>query len=232
MHSFALIRKGGVHMARENKIMSIAQAISHIQNEDRIMVGGFGLRGGPDAIVDALIETDLKDLTIISNDLGSPHIGLGKLLDRHMIKTCIGSFYNWNRDLIAAYNSGEVSVTLVPQGTFIEAIRAAAYGIPAFYTPTAYGTILAEGHETRQFGGRGCILQEAIGADVALVKAIRADRLGNLEFHKTARNFNPTMAMAATYTIALVDEIVEIGALDPEDIQVPHIYVNAIVQEE
>lgn len=218
-------------MERENKHMSISRAISRIKDGDRIMVGGFGLRGGPDAIVDALVETDLKDLTIISNDLGSPHIGLGKLLDRHMIKTCIGSFYNWNKDLIAAYNSGEVEVTLIPQGTFIEAIRAAAYGIPAFYTPTAYGTELAAGHDTRIFNGRGCILQEAIGADVALIKAKKADRLGNLEFHKTARNFNPTMAMAAKYTIALTDEVVETGELDPEDIQVPHIYVNAIVQE-
>ena len=217
-------------MERENKITSIPQAISKIKDGDRIMVGGFGLRGGPDAIVDALVQTELKDLTIISNDLGSPHIGLGKLLDRHMIRRCVGSFYNWNRDLIAAYNSGEVDVELIPQGTFIEAIRAAAYGIPAFYTPTAYGTDLAAGHETRVFHGRGCVLQEAIGADVALIKAQKADRLGNLEFHKTARNFNPTMAMAATFTIALVDEIVEIGDLDPEDIQVPHIYVNAIVQ--
>lgn len=219
-------------MAKENKIMTIEQAVSHIKSGDRIMVGGFGLRGAPDPAVEALVKTDVKDLTIISNDLASPGIGLGKLLQNNMIKGCIGNYYNWNPEAIAAYNEGRISITLVPQGTFIEAIRAAAYGIPAFYTPTAYGTELAEGHETRVFNGRGYILQEAIHADVALVRAHKADRLGNLVFYKTARNFNPTMAMAAKYTIAIVDEIVEPGEIDPEMIQVPHIYVNAIVKGE
>jgi len=219
-------------MARENKIMSIAQAISHVKSGDRIMVGGFGLRGAPDALVDELVKTDVRDLTLISNDLASPHIGLSKLLDKKMLKACIGNYYNWNPDLIDAYNRGEIEVTLIPQGTFSEAIRAAAYGIPAFYTAAGYGTELAEGHESREFNGRGYLLQEAIPADVALVKAYKADKLGNLVFYKISRNFNPTMAMAATYTIALVEEIVEIGALDPENIQVPHIYVNAIVKEE
>jgi len=219
-------------MARENKIMSIEQAVSNIKSGDRIMVGGFGLRGAPDAVVAELVKTDVKDLTIISNDLASPGIGLGQLLDNGMIKACIGNYYNWNTDAIKAYHEGKIDITLIPQGTFIEAIRAAAYGIPAFYTPTAYGTELAEGHESRIFNGRGYILQEALHADVALVKAYKADKLGNLIFYKTARNFNPTMAMAAKYTIALVDEIVEVGELDPEMIQTPHIYVNAIVKGE
>lgn len=219
-------------MARENKIMSIEQAVSNIKSGDRIMVGGFGLRGAPDAVVAELVKTDVKDLTIISNDLASPGIGLGQLLDNGMIKACIGNYYNWNPDAIKAYHEGKIDITLIPQGTFIEAIRAAAYGIPAFYTPTAYGTELAEGHESRIFNGRGYILQEALHADVALVKAHKADKLGNLVFYKTARNFNPTMAMAAKYTIALVDEIVEVGELDPELIQTPHIYVNAIVKGE
>lgn len=219
-------------MARENKIMSIEQAVSNIKSGDRIMVGGFGLRGAPDAVVAELVKTDVKDLTIISNDLASPGIGLGQLLDNGMIKACIGNYYNWNPDAIKAYHEGKIDITLIPQGTFIEAIRAAAYGIPAFYTPTAYGTELAEGHESRIFNGRGYILQEALHADVALVKAYKADKLGNLVFYKTARNFNPTMAMAAKYTIALVDEIVEVGELDPEMIQTPHIYVNAIVKGE
>ncbi len=219
-------------MARENKIMSAEQAVAHIKNGDRIMVGGFGLRGAPDPLVEALVKTGVKDLTIISNDLASPHIGLGQLLDNKMVKGCIGNYYNWNKDAVAAYYAGELPITLIPQGTFIEAIRAAAYGIPAFYTPTGYGTDLAEGHETREFNGRGYILQEALHAEVALVKAYKADKLGNLIFYKTARNFNPTMAMAAAYTIAIVDEIVEPGELDPETIQVPHIYVNAIVKGE
>jgi 3-oxoacid CoA-transferase A subunit len=218
-------------MARENKIMTAKQALSHVKDGDRVMVGGFGHRGAPELLVEALAETGVKDITLISNDLASPDVGLGKLLAHKMLKGCIGNYYNWNKDAVAAYYAGELPITLIPQGTFIEAIRAAAYGIPAFYTPTGYGTELTAGHETREFNGRGYILQEAIHGDVALVKAYRADKLGNLVFYKTARNFNPTMAMAATYTIALVDEIVEPGELDPELIQVPHIYVNAIVKE-
>jgi len=217
-------------MARENKIMSVGQAVSHVRSGDRVMVGGFGLRGAPDPLVDALVETGVTNLTIISNDMASPHIGLGKLVDHKMVKAAIGSYYNWNRNFIAACNRGEIQVTLLPQGTFVEAIRAAAYGIPAFYTPTGFGTELAKGHDTRYFNGRGYLLQEAIPGDVALIKAYKADTLGNLTFYKTARNFNPAMAMAATYTIALVDEIVEAGELDPETIVVPHIYVNAIVK--
>lgn len=219
-------------MGWDNKVTAIAHAIAKVKSGDRVMVGGFGLRGCPDALIDALVETDVHDLTIISNDLGSPHKGLGKLLDKGMVKACIGSIYNWNRDLVDAHNRGEIEVTLIPQGTLAEAIRAQAYGIPAFYTPTAYGTDLAEGHENRIIHGRGCILQEAIGADVALVRAFRADRLGNLVFRKTARNFNPDMAMAADYTIAFVDEVVDAGKLDPEAIHVPHIYVDAIVTGE
>ena len=218
-------------MARENKIMSAKQAIAHIKDGDRIMVGGFGLRGAPDMLVEELVKSGVKDLTIISNDLASPHIGLGKLLDNKMLKGLIGNYYNWNKDAVHAYYAGDLPIKLIPQGTFIEAIRAAAYGIPAFYTPTAYGTDLAEGYETREFNGRGYILQEALHAEVALVKAYKADKLGNLIFYKTARNFNPTMAMAADYTIVCVEEIVEPGELDPEMIQVPHISVNAIVKE-
>ncbi len=217
---------------RENKIMTIPEAISHVRNGDRIMVGGFGLRGGPDALVEELVRSGLSDLTIISNDMASPGIGLGKLVDNHRVSHAVGTYYNWNRVFIDAVNRGEIQVTLLPQGTFIEAIRAAAFGIPAFYTPTGFGTDLAEGHETRYFNGRGHILQEAIHADVALIKAHKADKLGNLTFYKTARNFNPPMAMAAKYTIALVDEIVEIGELDPETIVVPHIFVNAITKGE
>lgn len=218
-------------MKRADKIVSVEEAMSHIRDGDRIMVGGFGLRGNPDGLIDALAASGRKDLTIISNDLGAPGEGLGQLLTNGQLKALIGSYYNWNPEAIEAYNRGELQVTLVPQGTLAESIRAAGAGIPAYYTPTAAGTDLAAGKETREIGGTLCVLEHAIYGDVALVKAWKADRLGNLVYCKTARNFNPAMAMAARYTIALVDEIVEPGELDPESIVTPHVYVNAIVKE-
>ena len=211
--------------------MTIAQAMEHVQDGDRVMVGGFGLRGTPDQLVDALVATNKKDLTIISNDLGSPNVGLGKLLTNRMIKGLIGNYYNWNPDAVEAYNRGEIQVKLIPQGTFAESIRAAGVGIPAYYTLASAGTPLGEGKETRVYNGRTYVLEEAIHADVALIQAYKADKLGNLVYCKVARNFNPAMAMAADYTIALVDEVVEVGELDPEAIVTPHIFVNAIVKK-
>lgn len=216
---------------RINKIMDIRDAVSRIKDGDRVMVGGFGLRGTPDALVDALVEHGAKDLTIISNDAGSPGIGIGKLLRNNQVKNMIGNYYNWNTDVADAFNAGKLGVTLVPQGTFAEAIRAAGAGIPAFYTATCAGTQLAKGKETKQFDGKTYVLEKAIHADAALIRAYKADTLGNLVYCKTARNFNPSMAMAAKYTIALVEEIVESGKLDPECIVTPHIFVNAIVKE-
>ena len=195
------------------------------------MVGGFGLRGTPDELVEGLLATGKTDLTIISNDLGSPNIGLGKLLTSKMVKGLIGSYYNRNPDAIMAYNNGEITVKLVPQGSLAEAIRAAGVGIPAFYTLASAGTLLGEGKETRVFNGKTYVLEEAIHADVALIQAYKADKLGNLVYCKVARNFNPVMAMAADYTIALVDEIVEVGELDPEVIVTPHFFVNAVVKK-
>lgn len=214
-----------------SKIIGIAQAVGRIRDGDRVMVGGFGLRGCPYALVDALVAHGAKELTVISNDLGSPGIGLGKLLANGQIKALIGNYYNWNPDVIEAYHRGEIQITLIPQGSFAESIRAAGYGIPAYYTLASAGTSLEEGKETRQFDGRTYVLEKAIHADVALVKARCADRLGNLTYCKVARNFNPLMAMAAKYTVALVDEIVEPGELDPEIIVTPHIFVDAIVKE-
>ncbi len=216
---------------RKNKVMTIAQAMEHVKDGDRVMVGGFGLRGTPDALVDALVATNKKDLTIISNDLGSPNVGLGKLLTNKMIKGLIGNYYNWNPDAVEAYNRGEIQVKLIPQGSFAESIRAAGVGIPAYYTLASAGTPLGEGKETRIYNGKTYVLEEAINADVALIQAYKADKLGNLVYCKVARNFNPAMAMAADYTIALVDEIVEVGELDPEEIVTPHIFVNAIVKK-
>lgn len=213
-----------------DKLLTAEEAIRHICDGDRIMIGGFGLRGCPDELVDELVRSNKKELTIVSNDLGSPNQGLGRLLTNGQIKGLIGSYYNWNPEAIEAYNKGEISVTLVPQGTLAESMRAAGMGIPAYYTPTSAGTDLEKGKEVRESNGRKYVLEEAIHTDVALIRAKKADTLGNLVYSKTARNFNPVMAMAATYTIAEVDEIVEPGELDPEDIVTPHIYVNAIVK--
>jgi 3-oxoacid CoA-transferase A subunit len=211
-----------------DKYRSIEDAIARVKPGSRIMVGSFGLAGYPEELIEALAASGTGDLTIISNDLGTPGVGLGKLLTNNQIRSLIGTYYNWNPDAAVAYNEGKIEVTLVPQGTFAEAIRAAGVGIPAFYTPTAAGTELAAGKETKEFDGRMCVLEPAIHADVALIRAYKADELGNLVYYKTGRNFNPVMAMAADTVIAEVDEIVPVGSLDPECIVTPHIYVDIL----
>ncbi|HBR07566.1 MAG TPA: succinyl-CoA--3-ketoacid-CoA transferase [Clostridiales bacterium] len=213
-----------------NKLITAQEAIGKIRDGDRIMIGGFGLRGCPDELVDELVRSGRKELTIISNDLGSPNQGLGRLLTNGQVKGLIGSYYNWNSEAVEAYNNGKISVTLVPQGTLAESMRAAGVGIPAYYTPTSVGTLLEGVKEVREFSGRKYVLEEAIHTDVALIRASRADTLGNLVYSKTARNFNPLMAIAAPLTIVEVDEVVEAGELDPETVVTPHIYVNAIVK--
>ena len=218
-------------MSRYSKIKDALNAVSRIKDGDRVMVGGFGLRGVPYALIDALVAHGAKELTLISNDLGSPGIGLGKLLRNKQLRYMIGSYYSWNTEVVDAHKAGEIEVTLVPQGTLAESIRAAGHGIPAYYTPTSAGTDLALGKETRVFNGITHVLEHAIPADVALVKAHKADTLGNLVYCKTGRNFNPARAMAAKYTVALVDEIVEPGDLDPEAVVTPHIFVDAVVKE-
>lgn len=215
-----------------NKVTTIEEAMSHVHDGDRIMVGGFGLRGAPDMLIDALVATGKKNLTIISNDLGSPNIGLGRLLEHGMIKGLIGNFYNWNKDAIQAYNEGRITVKLLPQGSFAESIRAAGVGIPAYFTLASAGTDLGVGKETREYNGKQYVLEEAVSADVALVRAYKADTLGNLVYCKVARNFNPLMAMAAKYTIVEADEIVPVGSLDPESVITQHIYVDAIIPRE
>lgn len=196
------------------------------------MVGGFGLAGYPEGLVEALAASGLKDLTIISNDLGSPGVGLGKLLTNGQVKALIGNYYNWNPEVAYAYSAGKIDVTLLPQGTFAEAIRAAGVGIPAFYTAASAGTALSESKETRELNGRTYVLERAVHADVALIRAHKADGLGNLVYYKTARNFNPIMAIAAKLTIAEVDTIVPTGDLDPESIVTPHIFVDVLVRRE
>lgn len=218
-------------METSEKVCSIQEAVARIRSGDRIMVGSFGNSGYPEELVEAVAASPLRELTIISNDMGSPGVGLGKFLTNGQVKALIGNYYNWNPEVAAAYNRGEIQVTLVPQGTFAEAIRAAGVGIPAFFTSTGAGTELARGKETHEFEGRTYVMERAIHADVALVRAHKADTLGNLVYYKTARNFNPLMAMAARFTIAEVDEIVPAGALDPECVVTPHIFVDRIVKK-
>jgi len=219
-------------MSEATKLRGIGEAVSRIQSGSTIMVGGFGLAGYPEGLVEALVASGIRDLTIISNDLGSPGIGLGKLLTNGQIRGLIGNYYNWNPEVAKAYSDGKIQVNLVPQGTFAEAIRAAGVGIPAFYTATGVGTELAQGKELKEFNGRTYVLERAIHADVALIKGHKADELGNLTYYKTGRNFNPLMAMAATLTIAEVDEIVPTGSLDPEAVVTPHMFVHIITRRE
>ena len=218
-------------MTSDEKICTAAEAVAAIRSGDRIMVGSFGNSGYPEELVDAVAASGLQDLTIISNDLGSPGIGLGKFLTNRQVKALIGNYYNWNPEVAAARNAGAIEVTLVPQGTFAEAIRAAGVGIPAFYAAAGVGTELAQGKPTAVFDGRTYVLERAIHAEVALVRAYQADTLGNLAYYKTARNFNPLMAMAARLTIAEVDQIVPAGELDPECIVTPHLFVDKLVRK-
>jgi 3-oxoadipate CoA-transferase, alpha subunit len=194
------------------------------------MVGGFGLVGAPLTLIDALVEhSDATDLTVVSNNIGEPGRGLGKLLRQGRIRRGISSFFTSNPEAVAAVNAGELEATLVPQGTFAEAIRAGGAGLGGFFTPVAAGTPLGEGKEERVIDGVPHVLEPPLRADVALVFAARADVLGNLWYRHTARNFNPLMATAATVTIAEVRELVPVGELEPESIVTPHLYVDEIV---
>ena len=210
--------------------ISAEEAVSHIRSGDTIMVGGFGLVGAPLTLIDALAEqSEASDLTVVSNNIGEPGKGLGKLLRQGRIRRGISSFFTSNPEAVAAANAGEIEATLVPQGTFAEAIRAGGAGIGGFFTPVGAGTLLAEGKEERDIDGVTHVLESPIRADVSLVYAARADELGNLWYRHTARNFNPMMATAATVTIAEAGEIVGVGELDPESIATPHLYVDHLV---
>jgi 3-oxoacid CoA-transferase A subunit len=206
------------------------EAVSTIRSGDTVMVGGFGLVGAPLTLIDALVESsDADELAIVSNNIGEPGRGLGKLLRQGRIRRGISSFFTSNPEAVAAANAGEIEATLVPQGTFAEAIRAAGAGIAGFLTPVGAGTMLAEGKEEHIVDGVPHVLERPIHADVALVYAARGDELGNLWYRRTARNFNPLMATAARVTIAEVGEIVPAGELEPESIHTPHLYVDELV---
>ncbi|HEY7380498.1 MAG TPA: CoA transferase subunit A [Gaiella sp.] len=210
--------------------ISPEEAVSYIRSGDTVMVGGFGLVGAPLTLIDALVEhSEADDLTIVSNNIGEPGRGLGKLLRQGRIRRGISSYFTSNPEAVAAVNAGEIEATLVPQGTFAEAIRAAGAGIAGFYTAVGAGTLLAEGKEERVIDGVPHVLERPIHADVALVYAARADLLGNLWYRRTARNFNPLMATAATVTVAEAGEIVPVGQLEPESVATPHLYVDHLV---
>ncbi|AXF45072.1 CoA transferase subunit A [Acinetobacter johnsonii] len=214
-----------------NKVYSSAKDALQdvVQDGQTLAVGGFGLCGIPESLIAALKQTGVKNLTCISNNAGVDGFGLGLLLESKQIKKMIASYVGENKEFERQFLSGELEVELTPQGTLAEKLRTGGAGIPAFFTATGVGTLIAEGKEEREFNGKPYILENSLTADIALVKAYKADTAGNLIFRKTAQNFNPVCAMAGKVCIVEVEEIVEIGALDPDQIHLPGIYVNRIV---
>lgn len=194
-----------------------------------IAVGGFGLCGIPEALIDALRDSGVKDLTVVSNNAGVDGFGLGKLLETRQIKKMISSYVGENKEFERQYLAGELELEFTPQGTLAEKLRAGGAGIPAFFTKTGVGTVVAEGKELREFDGETYVMERSIVADVSLVKAYRADTSGNLQFRLTARNFNPAAATAGKICIVEVEEIVELGEIAPDDVHLPGIYVHRIV---
>ncbi|RSL31427.1 CoA transferase subunit A [Salibacterium salarium] len=211
---------------------SFEDSVRFIQDGDTVIVGGFGLSGIPEKAIMALAEQGTKDLTIVSNNCGVDDWGLGLLLQNKQIKKILASYVGENKVFEEQYLKGELDVELVPQGTLAERIRAGGSGIRGFYTPTGVGTPIAEGKEHKEFDGRTCILEKGIVGDAALVKAWKGDRYGNLIYRKTARNFNPLAAAAGKQTIAEVEELVEVGDLDPDFIHTPSLYVQHILKGE
>ena len=209
---------------------SAAKALEGVVADGQLLaVGGFGLCGIPEALIDALRDTGVKNLTVISNNAGVDGFGLGKLLETRQIKKMISSYVGENKEFERQYLAGELELEFTPQGTLAEKLRAGGAGIPAFYTRTGVGTIVAEGKETREFDGHTYVLERSYAPDLSLVKAYQADKSGNLRFRLTSRNFNPAVAMAGKVCVVEVEEIVETGAIAPDDIHLPGIYVHRIV---
>lgn len=214
-----------------NKVVRDArEAVADIKDGASIMMGGFGLCGIPENLIAALREKGVRNLTIMSNNAGVDNFGIGILLETRQVKKMISTYVGENKLFEELVLSGQLEIELVPQGTFAERIRAGGAGIPAFYTPTGYGTLMAEGKETREFDGRMYVMERALVADFAFVKAWKGDRWGNLMYRKTARNFNPMMATAARTTIAEVEQLVEVGDLEADHIHTPAIFVQRILQ--
>jgi len=208
---------------------SIAAALDQLRDGMTILVGGFGLSGNPEALIKGVVERGVRDLTLVSNNAGNLGKGLAQWLRAGLVKKVICSYIGGNDDLHTRRASGEVEVEITPQGTLAERMRAAGAGIPAFFTPTGVGTVVEDGKETRDIDGRRYILERALPGDVALVRAHTSDQFGNLRFWRTARNFNAVAATAAKLTIAECDHLVDNGAIDPDDVHLPGIFVHRIV---
>jgi 3-oxoacid CoA-transferase subunit A len=210
-------------------VASVAEALAPVQDGMTILVGGFGLSGNPEALIRGVIERGVRDLTVVSNNAGNLGKGLALWLRAGIVRKVICSYIGNNEDLHTRMASGEIAVEITPQGTLAERMRAAGAGIPAFFTPTGAGTVVENGKETREIDGRRYLLERALPGDVALVRARTSDRFGNLRFWRTARNFNPVMATAARLTIVECDQLVDVGAIDPDDVHLSGIHVHRIV---
>src|SRR5437762_523335 len=216
----------------DKRIASADVGIEKLQDGMTILMGGFGLCGIPENLIAAVRRKGTKDLTIVSNNAGVDGFGIGVLLEKRQVRKMVSAYVGENKLFEQLVTSGELQLELNPQGTFAERIRAGGAGIPGFYTPTGFGTIVAEGKETREFEGRPYVMERALKADFALIKAWKGDKWGNLVYRKTARNFNPMMATAAQVTIAEVEKLVEVGELEPDLVHTPSIYVKRIFQGE
>ena len=216
----------------DKRVASVETAVADVKDGSTVMIGGFGAAGMPTELIDALIARGARDLTVVNNNAGNGYTGLAALLKAGLVRKIICSFPRQVDSYVfdELYRSGKIELELVPQGNLAERIRAAGAGVGAFFTPTGYGTVLAEGKETRKINGRDYVLEYPIFGDVALIKARAADRWGNLVYRKSGRNFGPIMATAARCAIAQVDEIVELGELDPESVVTPGIFVQRVVQ--
>ena len=216
-----------------NKVVhSLEQALEGVKDDMTILAGGFGLCGIPENLITALRDTGVKGLTCVSNNAGVDDFGLGLLLQTKQIKKMISSYVGENKEFARQFLAKELEVELTPQGTLAERLRAGGAGIPAFFTPTGFGTLVAEGKETREINGKNCVLESAITGDFALVKAWKADPFGNLIYRKTARNFNPMMATAGKITVAEVEDIVDFGDIDPDQVHTPGIFVQRVFKGE
>ncbi|MBD7955289.1 CoA transferase subunit A [Stenotrophomonas sp. Sa5BUN4] len=220
----------GTGSKRDKRYASAALALQGVVADGQTLaVGGFGLCGIPEALIAALRDSGVSGLTVISNNAGVDGFGLGQLLATRQIRKMISSYVGENKEFERQFLAGELELEFNPQGTLAERLRAGGAGIPAFFTATGYGTVVAEGKETREFDGRHYVMETALRADVALVKAWKADEAGNLLFRRTARNFNPACAMAGKVCIAEVEEVVPVGSIDPDQVHLPGIYVHRIV---
>lgn len=214
-----------------NKVVgSAAEALAnHLKDGMTLAVGGFGLCGIPEALIEAVKASGAKELTVISNNAGVDGFGLGKLLETRQVRKMISSYVGENKEFERQYLNGELELEFTPQGTLAEKLRAGGAGIPAFFTKTGYGTVIADGKETREIDGEWYVLERSLTADISLVKGWKADTSGNMIYRLTARNFNPECAMASKFTVAEVEEIVELGALEPHFIHTPGIYIQKLV---